>query len=251
LRLSSNRLGVTLIKGGNSKQKSDIILDLEKNGSSYSNEGFGIKSYLGNSPTLLNASGNTNFIYKVSGLSYDALDEINAIDSRTKLKDRISAIYAKGGKLNFDKVEQTTMGYNLDLVDSIMPKLIAIMLEEFHSNRTNKLDENLINVLKKYPSEFNTDIDGLRIKLKRLLVSILLGFFAGSKWDGNYLANGTIVVKEDGSQVAYHITDLKTLENYLYEHIRFDTPSTTRHRYGSLIAENGELYFKLNLQLRF
>jgi DNA (cytosine-5-)-methyltransferase len=249
--LISNQLGVTLIKGGNSKQKSDIILDLEKNGSSYSNEGFGIKSYLGNSPTLLNASGNTNFIYKVSGLSYDALDEINAIDSRTKLKDRISAIYAKGGKLNFDKVEQTTMGYNLDLVDSIMPKLIAIMLEEFHSNRTNKLDENLINVLKKYPSEFNTDIDGLRIKLKRLLVSILLGFFAGSKWDGNYLANGTIVVKEDGSQVAYHITDLKTLENYLYEHIRFDTPSTTRHRYGSLIAENGELYFKLNLQLRF
>ena len=143
------------------------------------------------------------------------------------------------------------MGYNLDLVDSIIPKLVAIMLIEFHKNRINTLDENLSNIFRDSSYEFNTDLDGLRIKVKRLLVSILLGFFAGSKWDGKYLANGTIIVKNDGEQVAYHITDLETLENYLYEHIRFDTPSTTRHRYGSLISENGELYFKLNLQLRF
>lgn len=247
----SNALGVTLIKGGNANQKSDVVLDIEKDNEKYLGQGFGIKSYLGNSPTLLNASGNTNFIYKVTGIPLEALDEINAINTRTKLKDRISAIYAKGGQLSFEKVEQTTMGYNLDLVDSIMPKLIAMMLMEFHTNRTNKLDENLNNVFEKYSKEFNTDLNGLRIKLKRLLVSVLLGFFAGAKWDGSYLAKGTIVVKQDGSQVAYHITDLETLENYLYEHIRFDTPSTTRHRYGSLILENGELYFKLNLQLRF
>lgn len=247
----SDTLGVTLIKGGNANQKSDIVLDIEKHNEKYLEQGFGIKSYLGHSPTLLNASGNTNFIYKVTGIPLESLDEINAINTRTKLKDRISAIYAKGGQFLFEKVEQTTMGYNLDLVDSIMPKLIAMMLMEFHTNRTNKLDENLNNVFEKYAKEFNTDLNGLRIKLKRLLVSILLGFFAGSKWDGSYLAKGTIVVKQDGSQVAYHITDLETLENYLYEHIRFDTPSTTRHRYGSLILENGELYFKLNLQLRF
>lgn len=53
----------------------------------------------------------------------------------------------------------------------------------------------------------------LRIKVKKLLVAILLGFFAGSKWNGQYLANGTIV-KSDGSQLAYHITDLASLENY-------------------------------------
>lgn len=247
----SSKLGVTLIKGGNSNQKSDIVLDLEKEIEQYKDQGFGIKSYLGSSPTLLNASGNTNFIYEVNGLSTDVLDEINNINTKFKLKDRISAIYAKGGKLTFDKVEQTTMGYNLDLVDSIMPKLIAMMLIEFHKNRINSLEESLNAIIQQYPDEFNTDINGLTIKVKRLLVAILLGFFAGSKWDGNYLAKGTIVVKNDGSQVAYHITDLETLEDYLFEHIRFDTPSTTRHRYGSLIAENGKLYFKLNLQLRF
>ncbi len=250
-KVLSDKLGITLVKGGNSNQKADIVLDVERKADVFKNEGFGIKSYLGNRPTLLNASGNTNFIYRVEGLSMDLLDKINAIDTRTKLKDRISAIYDNGGKLIFDSVEKTTMGYNLDLVDSCMPKLVAMMLIEFHKNRTNNLDDNLQQIIQKYPDLFSTDLCGLKIKIKKLLVAILFGFFAGSKWNGKYLSNGLIVVKNDGEQIGYHITDLHTLEDYLYENIKFDTPSTTRHRYGSLIAEKGQLYFKLNLQLRF
>jgi DNA (cytosine-5)-methyltransferase 1 len=35
------------------------------------------------------------------------------------------------------------------------------------------------------------------------------------------------------------------LEDYLFENIKFDTPSTTRHRYGSLILENDkQMHFK-------
>ena len=79
-----------------------------------------------------------------------------------------------------------------------------------------------------------------------------MGFFTGKKWDGKYVSNGTIVVKENGEQVAFHIVELSELEDYLFENIKFDTPSTTRHRYGGLIVENnGKMYFKLNLQLRF
>ena len=120
-----------------------------------------------------------------------------------------------------------------------------------HHNRTNQIDDNLNAVFSQYAELFSTDLMGLKIKIKKLLVSILLGFFAGTKWNGKYLVQGTIVVKQDGEQEAYHITDLSTLENYLYQNIRFDTPSTTRHRYGSLFVEKDELYFKLNLQLRF
>lgn len=247
----SHQLGITLIKGGNSKQKSDIVLDIEDSHQHYPNSGFGIKSYLGSNPTLLNASGNTNFIYKVKNLSPTLFETINAVNTPNKLKDRITAIYQYGGSLHFERVEKTTMSYNLDLVDSVMPKLLALMLLEFHKNRYSQLEDNLQQVFKRYPEEFSTDLEGLRIKIKKLLVSVLLGFFAGEKWNGQYLAQGTIVVKQDGSQVAYHITDLENLENYLYDNIRFDTPSTTRHRYGALIAEKNELYFKLNLQLRF
>jgi len=143
------------------------------------------------------------------------------------------------------------MAYNLSLVDSLIPSLIAKMLLEFFVQRTSNLSENLTNVFHSGHT-FDTDLAALEVKVKRLLVSVLLGFFAGTKWDGNYVSNGTIVVKEDGEQVGFHIIDKSELENYLFENIKFDTPSTTRHRYGSLIREsNGKVYFKLNLQLRF
>ena len=75
-------------------------------------------------------------------------------------------------------------------------------------------------------------------KVKQLLVDILLGFFAGGKWNGAYEANGTIIVKKTGEQVAFHIIDIESLKSYLFNNIRLDTPSTTRHRYGKLIMES-------------
>lgn len=95
-------------------------------------------------------------------------------------------------------------------------------------------------------------LDGYQIKLKRFLVAILLGMFTGKKWDGKFTANGSIVVKQSGSQVAFHIAKLDVLENYLLKTIKFDTPSTTRHRFASVYKERDEkFYFKLNLQLRY
>ena len=50
-----NSLGLTVVKGGNSSQKADIILDIENDAIRKINEGFGIKSFLGSPPTLFNA----------------------------------------------------------------------------------------------------------------------------------------------------------------------------------------------------
>lgn len=249
-----NQLGVTIIKGGNSNQKADIILDIENSSINKKDEGFGIKSYLGSKPTLLNASGNTNFIFKVKNLPSKYLDEINAINTRTKLKDRIEKIYKLGGELEFFKIERDTMRYNLELIDSNMPEIISKMLIEFFVNRTSSIKKNIQEVIsaKNLNTTNSEDFQSLEIKIKRLLVAILLGFFAGKKWDGHYNAKGTIVVKDDGEQVAFHIIEQEVLEDYLFENIKFDTPSTTRHRYGSLILENDKkMYFKLNMQLRF
>jgi DNA (cytosine-5)-methyltransferase 1 len=249
-----NKLGISIIKGGNSNQKADIILDIENSSFNKKNEGFSIKSYLGNKPTLLNASGDTNFIFKVKNLPVKYLDEINAINTKTKLKDRIEQIYKLGGELEFFKLERKTMRYNLELIDSNMPKIISQMLIEFFVNRTYSIKKNIQKIIsaKNLKTPNSEDFQSLEIKIKRLLVAILLGFFAGKKWNGHYNAKGMIVVKNDGEQVAFHIIEQEILEDYLFENIKFDTPSTTRHRYGSLILENDKkMYFKLNMQLRF
>lgn len=252
--LIQNKLGLSIVKGGNNNQKADIVVDIEKDNENYPNEGFGIKSFLGSKPTLLNASQNTNFVFRVKGINKESIDQINSIDKGNKLKARLELISNLGGGLSFCKVDAPSLMYNLILVDSIMPKLIGKMLLEFYINRTAKINENIRNVFKghnlsQYPG---SDFNCFEIKMKRFLVSALLGFFAGSNWDGKYIANGLIVVKPDGEYVGFHIVELSVLEDYLFENIRFDTPSTGRHHFGQVYTgSDGHLYLKLNLQLRF
>lgn len=77
-----------------SMDKSDITLVLH-DCKTYRNEtfGFSIKSRLGNPSTLLNPGKPTNFIYEISGnLSQEEIVEINQIDTRAKLRDRLMAI---------------------------------------------------------------------------------------------------------------------------------------------------------------
>jgi DNA (cytosine-5)-methyltransferase 1 len=250
-----NALGFSVIKGGNSNQKADILLDIKDDLITKENEAFGIKSYLGSNPTLLNASGNTNFIFEVINLDKSKIDEINSIDTKTKLKDRIEAIEMYGGSLKYLSPEKETMNYNLKMVDSLLPQIIGRILLAFYKNRISSIAK-IVDFIHE-EGELIKEIDYedkkyLEHKIKKFLVDNLLGFFAGSKWDGTYEANGTIVMKPTGDFVAFHIIDLESLKAYLYQKIKLDTPSTTRHRFGKLILEkDNKLYLKLNLQLRF
>ena len=245
-----DELGFNVIKGGNSNQKADILLNIENAQIQKENEGFGIKSYLGSKPTLLNASGNTNFIFRINGLNKSYIDEINTIETATKLKDRLNKIEELGGSFEYIGAERDTMDFNLQMVDSEMPKLIGQILLCFYKERT----ASLVDICNKLLGDTKDDDKRILLitKVKKLLVDILLGFFAGTKWNGSYEANGTIVMKNNGDCVGFHITELDNLKNYLFENIKLDTPSTTRHRFGKLyIEKDGKLYFKLNLQLRF
>jgi DNA (cytosine-5)-methyltransferase 1 len=141
------------------------------------------------------------------------------------------------------------------MVDSLMPEIISHIFLAFYKNRISAISK-VIDFIHEQ-SHLNAQIHYgdklvLQNKVQKLLVDVLLGFFAGTKWNGAYQANGSIVMKNSGDCVAFHIIDLESLKKHLYENIKLDTPSTTRHRFGKLFVEkDGTLYFKLNLQLRF
>ena len=116
---------------GTSQEKSDMVLSFLEKGIENLNQGTSIKSFLGGSPTLLNASQATNFIYKVEGLSVQNIDEINNIDTRSKIKDRIAKIEALGGTLTFHKCENSIYESTLRKVDSKMPEILAGALKSF------------------------------------------------------------------------------------------------------------------------
>ena len=72
-------------------------------------------------------------------------------------------------------------------------------------------------------------------------------------WLGHFDANGGyLIVKEDGEILAYHIMELRTYENLLFNHSYVERPSTRRHGYGFINrdGDTGHLRFKLNLQIR-
>lgn len=89
-----------------------------------------------------------------------------------------------------------------------------------------------------------------------ILISSLLHFLShpliATIWNGNFTANGGyIIVKETGDIICYHIYDKNRFENYLFNNIKLDTPSLSRHNCGKIYGNNGNHYIDLPLQLRF
>ena len=92
-----NGIRVTKIKAPSS-DTTDISMQIQDTHTNYVRDvGFSIKSEVGNAPTLLNAGQTTNFIYKVTGITSEQAQQINVIDTKTKIKDRMKRIKELGG----------------------------------------------------------------------------------------------------------------------------------------------------------
>lgn len=231
---------------GTSLEKGDISLSFLDNKQLFSEQQTSIKSFLGNSPTLLNASQATNFIYEIQGISANDIDVINAIESRSKIKDRLQKIYELGGYLSFRSCENPTYESTLRKVDSQMPEILAQALLAFFAKRMD-------NKLSSFPSSQISDTakaEQITCRLKDFVKSTILGIFPTHAWNGDLTANSILLVNENGELIFYHTNQDAVLKAFFYQHTFFDTPSSTRHRFGSVYFENGKFYFKLNLQLR-
>ena len=240
-----------------SSSKSDIRLIIHDQKTGLSPElGFSIKSQLGHASTLLNASGSTNFIYKIVGrsLSNKDIEKINAIDSRSKIKDRLLQINVHKGRLNFVKIDNAVFENNLVLIDSALPRILAEALMLFYTSELSKVSD-LVNKLSEInPLQYNLQAGHpfYSYKIKRLLTDVALGMMPSKVWTGQLEATGGyLVVKDDGDVLCYHIYNRNEFESYLYENTKLETPSSSRHGFGIIEAEGGDFYFKLNLQIRF
>ncbi len=218
--------------------------------------GFSIKSQLGGASTLLNAGKTTNFIFKINNLklSQNQILEINEIETRSKIKDRIEKIIEFGGSLEFQKTESSIFANNLVLIDSALPKIIAECLHLFFTSTFSTMVEltNQISVKNPLDYDFETNHPFYSYKIKRFLTDIALGMMPSKVWTGELDATGGyLVVKENGEVLCYHIYNRNEFEDYLFANTKLETASSTRHEFGKVYEENEQLYFKLNLQIRF
>lgn len=222
---------------GNSQTKPDINVSHKYQGTDTSFDPWGIKSFLGSCPTLLNAGSTTNFVYEIVNFN-DDMNKINNISTKSKIKDRIRAIHQSGANLQFSHCENKIFHENLRKTDSLMPEYLSNILIKYYSGDGNSLTD-LVND------------DVIKIRITDFLKAVLLGMFSSSEWDGTYSSNGLLVIKSQGDLLLYHVIKDHDLKDYLFKNTRLDTASSTRHRFGSIYQErNGKYYFKLNLQIR-
>ena len=250
-----SQIGCTKIKAP-SQDKADIhivIHDLRTNMTPLL--GFSIKSQLGSASTLLNPGLPTNITYKVVGgdMKDQELGEINAIEDHLP---RMQALLDKGYKLEYFEIAHQTFKNNLLFLDMCMPELVARCLV---LGSMPGLDTSTKEIVEKIAEENPFGYTGNNItgfyehKVKVLLLDTALGMTSAKEWNGHYDANGGyLVVKSDGDIVCYHFYNKNDVEDYLYNNTRFDRASRTRYDFGSLYrGEDGEVYMKLNLQIRF
>jgi len=238
-----------------SNKKTDIVLRIHDLPTGTQQEmGFSVKSLVGSDPTLLNAGKTTNFTFEIEGGNINA-DEINAIETRTKLLDRIQAIHDGGGKLRFSSVDNKVFKKNLQYIDTLMPEMVSEILKIYYAGGNNKVSD-IVNVLKETnplgneSRSFNPEL--YEHNVKDFLAAVALGMMPSTPWDGNTEAlGGYIIVKEDGEIVCYHLFNMNQFREYLFTNTRLERGDTKRHQFCKVYCENGKTFIKLNLQIRF
>tara|TARA_R110002049_G_scaffold213973_1_gene385483 strand:+ start:1326 stop:2024 length:699 start_codon:yes stop_codon:yes gene_type:complete len=218
--------------------------------------GFSIKSQPGSPSTLLNAGKTTNFIYNINdaSLTKNEIEQINSIGTRSKIMDRITQIQSKGGTFEFVKTEKQIFSNNLILIDSLLPEILSQIVFDFYSSEFSHLTDLVNSTAEKNPLKFDIENEHkfYEYKIKRFLTDAALGMMPSQVWTGKYDATGGyLIVKKTGDVLCYHIYNKNEFEDYLLNNTKLDTASSSRHGFGEIYEENGQLYFTLNLQIRF
>lgn len=240
------------ISAGSGERETDfslVIADTETGGPT-PRFGFSIKSQLGQASTLLNSSGSTNIIYEVlpgQNASTSVLPDIS--ESPSSHPQNIRRIIGAGYTLKFSGYQNEVFEENLSYVDSQLPEHLAIVLLESYVNDQIKSFAEISERV--FPVDKKTSEQPL-FKLKEFLGAVSMGLRPSTQWKGNSSKfKGLMVVKDDGSLIFYYMNSRLNFEEYLFRNVRFERPSTKRHKYGALYAIGDSTFIKLNIQIRF
>lgn len=221
----------------------------------------------------------SSFIFDVKGVGYNA-DELDAFNRETyaldnRIGSRINRLESEGATFNFNSVQSEVLGLNLRLIDGDLPEIVGYMLKIKYQKKLSRLADILEELERENPLNYNQAHKHpfYRYKLVRFLYDAALGMTPEKVWSGEIQANGgIIVVKSDGEVLAYHTYHKAKFEEYLLNNTMIEQPATSEdpnlpgmamtkekypgksiknYKYGWLYCEQGQLKFKLNLQVRF
>lgn len=217
--------------------------------------GFSIKSQLGSPSTLVNAGRNTNICYRLQG----RLDATKVRDINFRLEDGLrgnlsSALQDYGCNLEYSHIEDPTFRQNLITIDSSFDRILAELVLEYYLSGTNRVSELTSSISANNPLDYELDLQPghYQLKIKQFLIDCALGMTPGKLWNKSYQATGGyLVVKKNGDVICYHFYFHNVFSEYLYNATKLDTPSRSKHGFGTIFTEKSNFMMRLNFQVRF
>ena len=239
-----------------SNSKEDISAKIQDNklNTIVNKVGYSIKSSLGSPATLLNASNHTNFKYEVDGLSKSDIVEINSINTRTKLLDRLRYMNDINAKFYFCNAISDTMNQNLQMIDSKLPEILSDLILLSYETCEKNIERLLEYLAEKNSVDYKGNVyKYYKKKIGDFLLAVTLGMMPGELWNGEYdVTGGIILVENDGRILILDaIYYREYLVKYLIKNTKLESPSSSRYNMFDIYSEDGRNYFNLNLQIRF
>lgn len=204
---------------------------------------FSIKSQLWSPSTLLNASKPTNFIYEVLDSNWGIPEDLPLLHEKN-VKDNICLLLEQDFKIEFRKIQSNIFETNLRLIDSSLPEYISNILLLYYARKGTKLvDLTEITFLNNPQAKF---------KIKEFIAIMAFWMMPNTAWDWILTTlGGMLLVKKDWEVLCYYLYNLKDFQDYLYENVKFETPSTSRYKIGKIFEEWWRYFIRLNLDIRF
>jgi len=205
--------------------------------------GFSIKSEIGSPATVFNASHSTNLTFRIKGEG-----EVSEFANVSGVKSNLKGLISQNFSLEFVEYDNPKLQTSLENIDSSLPVFLAELMLAYYQSKTTNLRVVCDSI---WPDD--QPDSALKVsKIKKFLSATSMGLRANQVWSG-YPQDfgGLLLVKKDGDVLFYYLYNLQRFEDYLFKHLRFETPSATKHGFGQIYFTNGEPRIKLNLQMRF
>lgn len=213
--------------------------------------GFSVKSEIGSAPTLLNASKQTNVVFRIYGIDDAVMKKVNAIVTRTKIQDRCAVLKSAASDIKFDSYQSDTFMKNLQLIDGDLPRMLAEAALTHYMSNIPSIQE-IAKTLMQTPRYADCDSIFCSVKLKRFLRACALGMVPSEAWkDQDEASGGYVIVLPNGDLIAFYVYNRALFDKYLFENTKFEHGDTNRHDYMSVYKVDGKYFIKLNIQIRF
>jgi hypothetical protein len=241
-----SRLGITVIKASSS-EKVDLRAHIANATTGEDTLlGYSIKSEVGGAATLLNSSTHTLFQYRLS-TDLPGAQEVAAEHANSKVKQLFQGFESAGIELQPIGAKSEKFRNNLKFFGDDLDLLLGEMLLTYFQGKGKRLHALLAALTLGESTSPQTEY-----KVGQFLRSIALGMTPSKPWQAQLTAyGGYIIVKQDGSLLSLSASNEDSFREYLLARSYFDTPSVSRHKFGTLYAIDGEPFIDLNMQIRF